>query len=294
MSTLYASTSQHQVRAIIINYCTSELTLQALKSLSEQVELIEVLDNSEDDDQWKELNRLAKEKLTTKQLEKTKFIRAPHNLGFGAGVNFVIARSNARLPYTLLFNSDAIAEPNLVSLLLADSCKQQVFGAAGFDVNFGHGKRYYNSFLGINTRSKFPASFPFLSGACLLINSKLLSEEQFDSRYFMYGEDVDLSWRLLQRGVPLLQSRGRYTHVGSASAGRNSRFYESHILRSHILLCNRIFPDSRTLCIICQILKLFTYGTRALFHALFRRNMTMAKVFIGQLRHVRNWTRHPN
>jgi N-acetylglucosaminyl-diphospho-decaprenol L-rhamnosyltransferase len=49
-----------------------------------------------------------------------------------------------------------------------------------------------------------PRVAPWLSGACLLVSAELWDRVGgFDDRYFLYWEDVDLSWRVVEAGGSL-------------------------------------------------------------------------------------------
>jgi len=135
------------------------------------------------------------------------------NLGFGAGMNagarLLIARGCRRL---LLLNPDARIDEAGV-LALAEGCAEDPqrilspqierpdgslwFG--GGTVQIGRGRT--------STRSGADSSAPYgwLSGACLMIHASLWCWlGGFDERYFLYWEDVDLSWRCVAAGGSLV------------------------------------------------------------------------------------------
>ena len=62
------------------------------------------------------------------------------------------------------------------------------------------------------------------SGGAMLVRKAHFSEVGgFDERFFMYGEDFDLGWRLRLRGYrSLLAAKAKVAHVFSASLGRTS------------------------------------------------------------------------
>ena len=50
----------------------------------------------------------------------------------------------------------------------------------------------------------YTLSTPWASGACLLITKEIFEElGGFDEEFFMYCEDVDLSWRCRASGIPV-------------------------------------------------------------------------------------------
>jgi GT2 family glycosyltransferase len=61
---------------------------------------------------------------------------------------------------------------------------------------------------------------PALTGGFLLVDRRLWQQlGGFDTRFFLYGEDVDLSWRAQALGAqPFMTDLCRYRHVGGASS----------------------------------------------------------------------------
>jgi GT2 family glycosyltransferase len=70
----------------------------------------------------------------------------------------------------------------------------------GLTTLFPHSKifaQYYLGHLPNNTTNKVDV----LAGACMLVHKKILDEiGSFDERFFMYAEDIDLSYRIQQAG----------------------------------------------------------------------------------------------
>jgi GT2 family glycosyltransferase len=53
----------------------------------------------------------------------------------------------------------------------------------------------------------------------------------------MYGEDVELAWRLARQGKPMICAESVYVeHEYGPSVDRASFFYEYHMTRGHLLL----------------------------------------------------------
>ena len=71
---------------------------------------------------------------------------------------------------------------------------------SGLTALFPHSKlfaKYYLGHLSINTNHEIEA----LSGACMLVAKQVLDKTGgFDERFFMYAEDIDLSFRIRQSG----------------------------------------------------------------------------------------------
>lgn len=171
------------------------------------------------------------------------------NLGFGKGMNAALAelgRSGHEGP-VLLVNNDATVIPGLRLAMLAQ--------AAQFDspallapriVQDGreHGWRYYQPWFALVTDRPVPGSFAFLSGCALLVIRADNAQPLFDEDFFMYGEDVELSWRMRRQGGRLvLLDRAWLVHEGSASSGQASETYERMLVRAHCLLARKLAAD---------------------------------------------------
>ncbi len=77
---------------------------------------------------------------------------------------------------------------------------------------------------------------PALCGASVLLRRAMLDRiGAFDTRFFMYFEDVDLSWRASRNGWRLVytpDSRLRHVHAGSSQEG--SPFWVFYVSRNHL------------------------------------------------------------
>ena len=118
-------------------------------------------------------------------------VASPANVGFGRGHNANAARSRAPLLFVL--NQDCILEPGVLAPLLALARGDDARVAAWElrQIPYEHPKAYDPATL----------DAPWVSGAATLFRRAAFDEVGgFEPRIFMYGEDVDLSWRLRGRG----------------------------------------------------------------------------------------------
>lgn len=77
---------------------------------------------------------------------------------------------------------------------------------------------------------------PALCGASVLLRRAMLERVGgFDTRFFMYFEDVDLSWRASQDGWRLVYTpHSRLHHVHSGSSQEGSPFWVFYVTRNHL------------------------------------------------------------
>jgi len=117
-------------------------------------------------------------------------VRSGTNLGFGKGHNAAIARGTA--PWILVVNQDCILEPGVLGALVESAAKdpQDIAIWELRQVPYEHPKAY----------DPVTLDTPWASGAAMLVRrSAFEAVRGFEPRIFMYGEDVDLSWRLRAR-----------------------------------------------------------------------------------------------
>jgi GT2 family glycosyltransferase len=169
-----------------------------------------VVDNASSDDTVARAQRLAPQAIVQ---------RNEHNAGFAGGVNAGAAYARADL--LLLLNPDAVIQPGALELLRSAALKHPDWGAwQALVVMTRDGQHVVNSagntvhYLGFGWAGRLGEpvdALPgddeqpgFLSGAALMVRSELWRRlGGFDKRYFMYGEDLDLSLRLRLAGYKL-------------------------------------------------------------------------------------------
>lgn len=132
----------------------------------------------------------------------------PANLGFGTGMNLGAAHAMAGGARTLvLLNPDLRAEPDVLRAL-ADACLAEPMTMVGPRIERPDGSTWFTGGQvlvdeGRTVTAGASAQGPtgWLTGACLALSSDLWSAAGgFDDDYFLYWEDVDLSWRCRAAG----------------------------------------------------------------------------------------------
>ncbi len=117
--------------------------------------------------------------------------RSGSNVGFGRAHNANAARGTA--PLILVLNQDCVLEPGVLDRLLSCAARDPADIAAWElrQIPYEHPKGY----------DPVSLDTPWASGAALLLRRKAFEAVGgFEPRIFMYGEDVDLSWRLRAKG----------------------------------------------------------------------------------------------
>jgi N-acetylglucosaminyl-diphospho-decaprenol L-rhamnosyltransferase len=237
--------NQH-VCAIILDYFGADKTKQSVLSLvGQDLETVYILDNSGSDSASANLRRTFAALTEANTAFKIKFLTAGKNLGFGRGVNFVLAhdrQSESPHDYYLLLNNDAVARPGLVSGLLSALKKEpQAALAAPRVVSSDPSREYgiwYHRYLGLLLSRPGRFRFHYFTGCCLLLPRHLVGETGlFDEAFFMYGEDTELGWRLNRQGKKMICVTDVFVeHEYGPSVDRSSFFYEYHMVRGHLLL----------------------------------------------------------
>ncbi|TAG48262.1 MAG: glycosyltransferase [Betaproteobacteria bacterium] len=116
------------------------------------------------------------------------------NLGFGPGINRLLAHSSSE--FVLVLNQDAIPEAGALELLsaMARSDPPDIAAWEMRQIPFEHPKLYDP--VSLDTE--------WFSAAAVLLRTQAMQKVGgFEPRIFMYGEDVDLSWRLRCAGFRL-------------------------------------------------------------------------------------------
>ena len=220
----------------MVNRDGGSALFRALASLERQKGValsVVVVDN---DSSPEERSRIARE------APAARVVGFSRNLGFAGAANEGIARTRA--PFVLLLNNDAVLEPDYVARLAARLEGDGRLAAAQGLVLSGNGRQIDTAGLEWNGRGE---AVPVLSGADVLAaprepfevsgisaTAALYRREAleaagpagaaFESAFFAYYEDVDLSLRLLRKGWRFAcDPRASARHEGSRT-GRRTPF----------------------------------------------------------------------
>jgi GT2 family glycosyltransferase len=156
------------------------------------------------------------------------YAHAGANLGFGAAHNRLMREAFAAgAGAYVCVNPDAVLHPDCVRELTAEAARHPRPGLVEA-----------RQFPDEHPKPYDPATHatPWCSGCVLLVTRALFEAVGgFDERFFMYCEDVDLSWRARAAGFQTaLAPRALVHHVATGRA--RSRAIEALMLRSGVLL----------------------------------------------------------
>ena len=217
---------------VIVSYNVRDYLENCLQSVSRALEGIEgevfVVDNHSDDDSVETVRS---------QYPWVRLIENQENMGFSRANNIAIRESRGE--YVLLLNPDTIVEKSTLREVLRFMEEHPKAGGAGVMMHnvdgslapesrralptpwvsclkmLGFTKRYYMSHLPWDQ----PSRIEVISGAFCFLRKKALDEVGLlDEDFFMYGEDIDLSYRLMKGGwenwylpYPITHFKGKST-----------------------------------------------------------------------------------
>ena len=276
---------------VIVNYQTFELTKNTINSILEynypfSVEIL-VVDNASTDDS---LSRL-KDYFGS----KVKFIASAENNGFAAGNNQALRIADGR--YQLLLNSDTVVWQDTLEDIYNYMEKHEDVGACGCRVLLENGeldkacKRSFpnvkNSFFRlfhIPTKSSndnynltdLPDDEVYeidcLTGAFMFMRKDALDDAGLlDETFFMYGEDIDLCYRIKKVGWKIIYyGKSKITHLKGASSKKQKSkliyefyramyiYYKKHHASESIFIVNWVvYFGIALLCCLKLFLNIF-------------------------------------
>ena len=181
-------------------------------------------------------------------------IDSQHNYGFARANNMAIRQSDSE--YVLLLNPDTFVGEDSLAQVLAFMDQHPQAGGAGVMMHnadgtvaresrrglptpwvsllkmLGRSERYYMSHLSWDA----PAPIEVMSGAfCMLRRDVLEQTGLLDEDFFMYGEDIDLSYRILKAGYQNWYVPARIVHYKGESTHKSS-FRYVHVFYQAMLI----------------------------------------------------------
>ena len=203
-----------KLSVVILNYNVRYFLELCLKSVNEAIKNLEaeiiVVDNNSEDESCE---------MIRKNFPNVILIENKENFGFSKGNNIGVAKSKGE--YICILNPDTVVPEDIFESLLdfisnktnagivgcklingrgdflPESKRNIPFVKVAFKKMLGNPKEYYGNHLDENETGKVDV----LVGAFMLIKREVYQGVGgFDEDYFMYGEDIDLSYKVIKAG----------------------------------------------------------------------------------------------
>lgn len=229
--------------------------------------------------------------LVLNEFPEVRWIPLDKNYGFAGGYNRAL--ENIHAEYYAILNSDVEVTEGWLEELIGQmdrnpdvaACQPKILdfhnrdqfeyaGAAGgfIDKNgflFCRGRLFDHCEVDTGQHDE-PREVFWASGACLIIRSKAFHEvEGFDADFFAHMEEVDLCWRIKNRGGRIFcfpQSVVYHLGGGTLSSLRPMKTYLNFRNNLTILVKNQV-PDG----VFLKMTKRMVFDGAAAFHLLFTR-----------------------
>lgn len=229
-----------KLTVVIVNYNVCYYVEQCLESVFRATKGMEseifVVDNASSDGSVDYLRQKFAKQIT--------LIECQHNLGFARANNIAIRQSTGE--YVLLLNPDTFVSEDALQQAVKFMDAHPKAGGVGAMMHnsngtlaresrraiptpwvsllkmLGFSKRYYMSHLSWDQ----PACIEAVSGAFFMVRREAMDAVgMLDKDYFMYGEDIDLSYRILKGGYENWYVPARIVHYKGESTIRSSYRY---------------------------------------------------------------------
>lgn len=230
---------------VIVTWNGAHLLPSCLDAVLAEGAPVVVVDNASEDD------TLA---LLAEHYPSVRVLRSDVNTGFAGGV--VLALETVTTEYAVLLNNDAVVRPGWLAALLAPFtgaprvaavCSKLLLpdgrlnSAGGYleASGYGHDRGFGEPDDG---QWEQPSEVTFATGTAVAYRMAALREiGGFDPRYFLYCEDVELSWRLwLASWTVRYEPTAVVVHQHSASTGEGSlrhTFYTERNRLAMLVVC---------------------------------------------------------
>lgn len=226
------------ISIIIVNYNGKRFLANCIKSIKKSIyknyEII-IIDNASKDNSIDSIQPSSKINILKNKI----------NLGFSEANNLAVKKAKGE--YIFFLNNDTKILPdtltNIVNVLSFKNTST-IYTCSVYDYT---NKVYFHSSICVD-----PLGFPvnhekifYAEGSALIINKSLFTKlGKFDSKYFMFHEDIDLCWRAWLYGYNVdVISDARINHYAGGSAGGSyskNKQYQSTIFRRYYSERNNI------------------------------------------------------
>jgi GT2 family glycosyltransferase len=278
-----------KVAIIIVNFNASQYTRECLASLNKlkinniKVKIL-VVDNG------------SSEKLEIKKDDFKdvgfEIIRSEENLGFSGGNNLAIEKNLNDFDYFLVLNNDTIHNPDFLQNLVEDSIKNDA-DISSPKIYFAKGREFHKDKYNPSELGKIiwyagglfdkknvlaahrgvddvdqgqfdkPSETDFATGCCMLIKKDVFEKIGiFDMRYFLYLEDLELSFRAKKKGFKIFYiPTSVIWHINAGSTGGSGSQMQDYFISRNRLLFGFAYSDLRArLALFNESLRLLLNG----------------------------------
>ena len=258
-----------QLSIVIVNYNVKHFLEQVLLSVDaarQQLEIeVWVVDNNSVDESME---------MVEEKFPWVKTILNKENVGFSRANNQAIEQSTS--PYILLLNPDTVLQEDTLTKCVEYMDQQPEVGGLGVRMIDGKGKFLPESKRGLPTpkaafykmtglASVFPRSKEFgryhmkylpefetnevdvLAGAFMMLRKETLDKiGLLDEQFFMYGEDIDLSYRITLGGYKnVYYPETTIIHYKGESTKKRSVNYVKVFYNAMVLFAKKHYPSKR-------------------------------------------------
>jgi GT2 family glycosyltransferase len=267
------------ISIIVVNYNVKYFLEQVLVSVIKALQGIEgeifVVDNNSSDGSGE---------MVQVRFPEVRLIQNKTNLGFAKANNQAIKLAKGR--YVLLLNPDTVVEEDTFSKIIAYMDSHPEAGGLGVKMLDGKGNFLPESkrslptpkvafFKAFGLSAIFPQSKVFgkyhlsyldeneihevdvLSGAFMLVRREILEQTNgLDEDYFMYGEDIDLSYRITLAGYKNIYfPETRIIHYKGESTKKGSLNYVKMFYNAMVIFSDKHFgkPKARFFSVIITL-----------------------------------------
>jgi GT2 family glycosyltransferase len=245
------------------------------------------------------------------KFKEIQLIKLPKNLGFAEGYNKGV--ENLKHDFFILLNSDVEVTPNWIAPIIQffetdsniaaiqpkilsqfDKEKFEYAGAAGgyidkFGFPFCRG-RVFDSIEKDNQQYNNIEEVFWASGACLFVRAVDFFENNgFDSSFFAHMEEIDLCWRLQNKGKKIIfNPSSTVYHVGGGTLTYDNPKKTYLNFRNSLFMLHK--NDSRNLFFIisCRLLIDGIAGIRFLLKGQIKHFASVVKAHLHYYLHLKN------
>ena len=242
----------NNVAVVILNWNGWSDTLECVKTIASRVDYrIIIVDNSSTDDSVKHLKSLG---------ENVEIIETTRNLGFSGGNNVGIMRAlSDGFDFVWLLNNDTLlsgGEIDSFLALMADHPDVGILGGALYEYSgikqiqvMGGGK--LNVHLALTNHYKFKGLIPqHIIGACMFIRAQVFKDVGLlDNEYFFFMEDTDFSLRARNYGWKIMTNE----EVGIIHKGGTSLEGKSNQKDDFYIESNAVFLKKHSTTVLSAI-----------------------------------------